>query len=172
MPNMEIRGKSSMLGLRDELDADPNQPLFILDGFESTLAAINDLCGSDAFRLCCETPYAAPPPRHTLSEGSGLLPVVRFPYDCQRHHCEEHSVCRHHLDIPHSDSRSGIYPVPDAVCRGTVHRSLLRQHRQCRTGTRTEEHRLRHMDILHLPQSAVVGWTGLLHTMAEHNKQR
>ena len=43
LPNMEIRGKSSMLGLRDELDADPNQPLFILDGFESTLAAINDL---------------------------------------------------------------------------------------------------------------------------------
>ena len=28
LPNMEIRGKSSMLGLRDELDADPNQPLF------------------------------------------------------------------------------------------------------------------------------------------------
>ena len=43
LPNMEIRGKSSMLGLRDERDADPNQPLFILDGFESTLAAINDL---------------------------------------------------------------------------------------------------------------------------------
>ena len=43
LPNMEIRGKSSMLGMRDELDADPNQPLFILDGFESTLAAINDL---------------------------------------------------------------------------------------------------------------------------------
>jgi TonB-linked SusC/RagA family outer membrane protein len=43
LPNMEIRGKSSVLGLRDELDADPNQPLFILDGFESTLAAINDL---------------------------------------------------------------------------------------------------------------------------------
>ncbi len=43
LPNMEIRGKSSMLGLRDELDADPNQPLFILDGFESTLEAINDL---------------------------------------------------------------------------------------------------------------------------------
>ena len=43
LPNMEIRGKSSMLGMRDELDADPNQPLFILDGFESTLEAINDL---------------------------------------------------------------------------------------------------------------------------------
>ncbi len=40
---MEIRGKSSVLGLRDELDADPNQPLFILDGFESSLAVINDL---------------------------------------------------------------------------------------------------------------------------------
>lgn len=43
LPNIEIRGKSSMLGTRDELQNDPNQPLFILDGFESTLAAINDL---------------------------------------------------------------------------------------------------------------------------------
>ena len=43
LPNMEIRGKSSMLGQRDELATDPNQPLFILDGFESTLQAINDL---------------------------------------------------------------------------------------------------------------------------------
>ena len=32
-----------MLGIRDELEADPNQPLFILDGFESPLQAINDL---------------------------------------------------------------------------------------------------------------------------------
>lgn len=43
LPNMEIRGKSSMLGQRDALEADPNQPLFILDGFESSLAAINDI---------------------------------------------------------------------------------------------------------------------------------
>jgi len=43
LPNINIRGKSSMLGTRDELENDPNQPLFILDGFESTLAAINDL---------------------------------------------------------------------------------------------------------------------------------
>lgn len=43
LPNMEIRGKSSMLGQRDELSTDPNQPLFILDGFESSLQAINDL---------------------------------------------------------------------------------------------------------------------------------
>lgn len=43
LPNMEIRGKSSMLGMRDQLETDPNQPLFILDGFESTLSAINDL---------------------------------------------------------------------------------------------------------------------------------
>lgn len=43
LPNMEIRGKSSMLGIRDDLEADPNQPLFILDGFESSLSAINDL---------------------------------------------------------------------------------------------------------------------------------
>lgn len=43
LPNMEIRGKSSMLGLRDNISADPNQPLFILDGFESSLSVINDL---------------------------------------------------------------------------------------------------------------------------------
>ncbi len=43
LPNINIRGKSSMLGTRDELENDPNQPLFVLDGFESTLSAINDL---------------------------------------------------------------------------------------------------------------------------------
>ena len=43
LPNMEIRGKSSMLGMRDELEADPNQRLFILDGFESSLSVINDM---------------------------------------------------------------------------------------------------------------------------------
>ena len=43
LPNMEIRGKSSMLGMCDELEADPNQPLFILDGFESSLSVINDM---------------------------------------------------------------------------------------------------------------------------------
>ena len=43
LPNMEIRGKSSMLRMRDELEADPNQPLFILDGFESSLSVINDM---------------------------------------------------------------------------------------------------------------------------------
>ena len=43
LPNMEIRGKSSILGMRDNLGVDPNQPLFILDGFESSLEAINDL---------------------------------------------------------------------------------------------------------------------------------
>ena len=32
-----------MLGMRDELEADPNQPLFILDGFESSLSVINDM---------------------------------------------------------------------------------------------------------------------------------
>lgn len=43
LPNMEVRGKSSMLGVRDQLEVDPNQPLFILDGFESSVAAILDL---------------------------------------------------------------------------------------------------------------------------------
>jgi Outer membrane receptor proteins, mostly Fe transport len=43
LANIEIRGKSSVLGQRDNLSVDPNQPLFILDGFESNLQAINDL---------------------------------------------------------------------------------------------------------------------------------
>lgn len=43
MPDIEIRGKSSVIGLTDEFSANPNQPLFILDGFESTLAIISDL---------------------------------------------------------------------------------------------------------------------------------
>ncbi len=43
LPDVEIRGKSSIIGVRDELAEDPNQPLFILDGFESSLRAIYDL---------------------------------------------------------------------------------------------------------------------------------
>lgn len=43
LPDVEIRGKSSILGMRDQLAEDPNQPLFILDGFESTLQAIYNL---------------------------------------------------------------------------------------------------------------------------------
>ncbi|MDR2130499.1 MAG: SusC/RagA family TonB-linked outer membrane protein [Odoribacteraceae bacterium] len=43
LPDIEIRGKSSVIGLTEEFGTDPNQPLFILDGFITTLATINDL---------------------------------------------------------------------------------------------------------------------------------
>lgn len=43
LPDIEIRSKSSMLGARDAFAVDPNQPLFILDGFETTLEMINNL---------------------------------------------------------------------------------------------------------------------------------
>lgn len=43
LPDIEIRGKSSVMGMRDEVAEDPNQPLFILDGFESTLETIYNL---------------------------------------------------------------------------------------------------------------------------------
>ena len=43
MPDIEIRGKSSVMGLKEEYGTDPNQPLFILDGFETTLETIMDL---------------------------------------------------------------------------------------------------------------------------------
>ncbi|MEG0500254.1 MAG: carboxypeptidase-like regulatory domain-containing protein, partial [Rikenellaceae bacterium] len=43
MPDIEIRGKSSVVGLKEEYATDPNQPLFILDGFETTLKTVVDL---------------------------------------------------------------------------------------------------------------------------------
>ncbi len=42
-PDIEIRGKSSVMGLKEEFGTDPNQPLFILDGFETTLETVMDL---------------------------------------------------------------------------------------------------------------------------------
>ena len=43
LPDIEIRGKSSVIGLREEFGTDPNQPLFILDGFETDLKTVVDL---------------------------------------------------------------------------------------------------------------------------------
>lgn len=43
LPDIEIRGKSSIVGLKEQFGEDPNQPLFILDGFETTLQNIMDL---------------------------------------------------------------------------------------------------------------------------------
>ena len=43
LPDVEVRGKTSIVGLTEENFVNPNQPLFILDGFESTLSTVNDL---------------------------------------------------------------------------------------------------------------------------------
>ncbi|WP_182961172.1 SusC/RagA family TonB-linked outer membrane protein [Pedobacter gandavensis] len=45
LPDIEIRGKTSVngLSLKDAFGVQPNQPLFILDGFETTLQIIVDL---------------------------------------------------------------------------------------------------------------------------------
>ena len=43
LPDIEIRGKSSVIGLKEEFGTDPNQPLFILDGFETDLKTVVDL---------------------------------------------------------------------------------------------------------------------------------
>lgn len=43
LPDIDIRGKSSVVNLREEYETDPNQPLFILDGFEVPLQTIVDL---------------------------------------------------------------------------------------------------------------------------------
>ena len=43
MPEIEIRGKTSVVGLKEEYGTDPNQPLFILDGFETSIETIMNL---------------------------------------------------------------------------------------------------------------------------------
>ncbi|MCI6549659.1 MAG: SusC/RagA family TonB-linked outer membrane protein [Prevotella sp.] len=43
LPDINIRGKSSILGIKDEAANDPNQPLFIVDGFESTLETVYNM---------------------------------------------------------------------------------------------------------------------------------
>jgi len=45
LPTLELRGKTTVseLSLKDQFGTDPNQPLFILDGFETTLSTIIDL---------------------------------------------------------------------------------------------------------------------------------
>ena len=43
LPDINVRGKTSVIGLAQEYEVDPNQPLFILDGFETTLKTISDL---------------------------------------------------------------------------------------------------------------------------------
>lgn len=52
LPNIEIRGKSSLLSTKSDLTSDPNQPLFILDGFETTLETIYNL---DVHRIASMT---------------------------------------------------------------------------------------------------------------------
>ena len=43
MPDIEIRGKTSIVGLKTEFENDPNQPLFLLVGGETTLETIVNL---------------------------------------------------------------------------------------------------------------------------------
>lgn len=43
LPDIDIRGKTSVVNLKEEYAVDPNQPLFILDGFEVPLQTVVDL---------------------------------------------------------------------------------------------------------------------------------
>lgn len=43
LPDIDIRGKTSVVNLKEEYAVDPNQPLFILDGFEVDLQTIVDM---------------------------------------------------------------------------------------------------------------------------------
>lgn len=43
LPNITLRGSTGLPDFRDQYGTDPNQPLFILDGFETTLTKVIDL---------------------------------------------------------------------------------------------------------------------------------
>jgi len=43
LPSIEVRGKSSLISVQTQTGTNANQPLFILDGFETTLQVVNDL---------------------------------------------------------------------------------------------------------------------------------
>lgn len=43
LPDIEMRGKTSIAAVTDEFSSNPNLPLFVLDGFETSLQVINDL---------------------------------------------------------------------------------------------------------------------------------
>ena len=43
LPNLTIRGSTGLPDFRDQYGTDPNQPLFILDGFETTLQKVIDI---------------------------------------------------------------------------------------------------------------------------------
>lgn len=43
LPEIHLRGKTSIPSLRGDYEGNPNQPLFILDGFETTMEKVYDL---------------------------------------------------------------------------------------------------------------------------------
>lgn len=43
MPDIQIRGQNSVPNLQGDFSGNPNMPLFILDGFETTVQRVNDL---------------------------------------------------------------------------------------------------------------------------------
>lgn len=43
LPSIQLRGQSGFPDLKGQYSTDPNQPLFIMDGFETTMEKINDL---------------------------------------------------------------------------------------------------------------------------------
>lgn len=48
LPNIQLRGQSGLPDLQGEYSSNPNQPLFILDGFETTIQKVIDL---DIYRV-------------------------------------------------------------------------------------------------------------------------
>ena len=52
IPDLQIRGAGSISGMRDEYSGNPNMPVFIVDGFETTAEKVFDM---DPYRVATIT---------------------------------------------------------------------------------------------------------------------
>ena len=73
--------------------------------------------------------------------------------------------------VPHHH-RTGIPAhLLGTVCRGQIHRTLLRHRHRERTGPGTKEHRVCRLDCLHIPEPAFGCRPWLLHPVAKRHQQ-
>ena len=108
-------------------------------------------------------------PAHHFHKRPFLLSLGMFVADSFGHNDEEHPACRHKhcFSARHCRMLARAVSVPVWVRQG--YWLSLQPDGQCRSGIGSEEHCLCYMDSLHLSVAAVVGWSGLLYSVAEYH---
>lgn len=117
-----------------------------------------------------EAPPAPPAPAHHQRARPVVLSVGLLADDCHGHHAEEHRSRPSLAAAALGHRPAGAAALRGSVCRGPLHRPLLPPHAGGRTGAGAEEHRLRHLDGLHLSEPLGQRRPRLLYTVAEHRE--